>query len=135
MAKTVIIDGYEFVTNNFAAILDKPSAPEAFHAVQDFLRSSSIGYALVQPESISPTAVIAIWSTVEVVEEVIKFKYADKEYVITSEVVRQALRQYLEDSMTGCQDLFKLSVSICCQYLLSGYGVTTGRQHLMKISI
>ena len=31
MAKTVIIDGYEFVTNNFAAILDKPSAPEAFH--------------------------------------------------------------------------------------------------------
>ena len=92
MAKTVIIDGYEFVTNNFAAILDKPSAPEAFHAVQDFLRSSSIGYALVQPESISPTAVIAIWSTAEVEKEVIKFKYADKEYVITSEVVRQALR-------------------------------------------
>ena len=88
----MIIDGYEFVTNNFAAILDKPSAPEAFHAVQDFLRSSSIGYALVQPESISPTAVIAIWSTAEVEEEVIKFKYADKEYVITSEVVRQALR-------------------------------------------
>ena len=92
MAKTVIVDGYEFVTNNFAAILDKPSAPEAFHAVQDFLRSSSIGYALVQPESISPTAVIAIWSTAEVEEEVIKFKYADKEYVITSEVVRQDLR-------------------------------------------
>ena len=88
----MIVDGYEFVTNNFAAILDKPSAPEAFHAVQDFLRASSIGYALVQPESISPTAVIAIWSTAEVEKEVIKFKYADKEYVITSEVVRQALR-------------------------------------------
>ena len=29
----------------------------------------------------------------------------------------------------------KLSVSICHQYLSSGYGVTTGRQHLMKISI
>ena len=92
MAKTVLINDYEFVTNNFAAILDKPSAPEAFHAVQDFLRTSSIGYALVQPETISPTAVIAIWSTAEVEEEAIKFKYADKEYVITSEVIRQALR-------------------------------------------
>ena len=47
---------------------------------------------MVQPESISPTAVIAIWSTAEVEEEVIKFKYADKEYVITPAVVRQALR-------------------------------------------
>ena len=88
----MLINDYEFVTNNFAAILDKPSAPEAFHAVQDFLRTSSIGYALVQPETISPTAVIAIWSTAEVEEEAIKFKYADKEYVITSEVIRQALR-------------------------------------------
>ena len=92
MAKTVIINGYEFVTNNFAAILDKPSAPEAFHVVQDFLKSSPIGYALVQPESVSPIAVIAIWSTAEVEEEAIKFTYADKEYVITPEVVRQALR-------------------------------------------
>ena len=66
MAKTAIIDGYEFVTNNFAAILDKPSAPEAFHLVQDFLKSSSIGYALVHPESVSSKAVIAIWSTAEV---------------------------------------------------------------------
>ena len=88
----MIINDYEFVTNNFAAILDKPSAPEAFHAVQDFLRTSSIGYALVQPETISPTAVIAIWSTAEVEKEAIKFKYADKEYVITSEVIRKALR-------------------------------------------
>ena len=93
MAKTVIIDGYEFVTNNFAAILDKPSAPEAFHMqYRTFLRSSSIGYALVQPESVSSIAVIAIWSTAEVQEEAIKFTYADKEYVITPEVVRQALR-------------------------------------------
>ena len=92
MAKTVIIDGYEFVTNNFAAILDKPSAPEAFHLVQDFLKSSSIGYALVQPESVSSKAVIAIWSTAEVQEEAIKFKYADKEHLITPEVVRKALR-------------------------------------------
>ena len=92
MAKTVIMNGYEFVTNNFASILDKPSAPEAFHLVQNFLKSSSIGYALVQPESISITVVIAIWSTAEVEEEAIKFKYADQEYVITPEVVRQALR-------------------------------------------
>ena len=70
----------------------KPSAPEAFHLMQEFLKSSFIGYALVQPESISTTAVIAIWSTAEVEEEAIKFKFADKEYVITPEVVRQALR-------------------------------------------
>ena len=92
MAKSVITAGYEFVTNNFAALLDHASAPEPFHKVHDFLKSSSIGYALVQPESISTTAVIAIWSTAEVEEEAIKFKFADKEYVITSEVVRQALR-------------------------------------------
>ena len=92
MAKTVIIDGYEFVTNNFAAILDKAEAPEAFHLMQDFLKSSSIGYALVQPESISTRAVISIWSTAEVKEGNIKFKYADKEYIITPEVVRQALK-------------------------------------------
>ena len=92
MAKSVIINGYEFVTNNFAAILDKPSAPEPFHKVQDFLKSSSIGYALVQPETISTSAVILIWSTAEVQEDSIKFTYADKEYVITPEVVRQALK-------------------------------------------
>ena len=85
MAKSVIIAGYEFVTNNFAAILDHASAPEPFHKVQDFLKSSSIGYALIQPETISPSAVIFIWSTAEVQEDSIKFKYADKEYVITPE--------------------------------------------------
>ena len=82
----------KFVNKNFAAILDKPSAPEPFHKVQDFLKSSSIGYALVQPESISTSAVILIWSTAEVQEDSIKFTYADKEYVITPEVVRQALQ-------------------------------------------
>ena len=92
MAKSVIINGYEFVTNNFAAILDKPSAPESFHQVQDFLKSSSIGYALVQPESISTSVVILIWSTTEVEEGSIKFTYADKGYLITPEVVRKALR-------------------------------------------
>ena len=65
-------NGYEFVTNNFAAILDHASAPEPFHKVQDFLKSSSIGYALVQPETISPSAVIFIWSTTEVQEELNK---------------------------------------------------------------
>ena len=88
----MIINGYEFVTNNISAILDKSSAPEPFHQVQDFLKSSSIGYALVQPESISTNVVILIWSTAEVAQSSIKFTYADKEYVITPEVVKQALR-------------------------------------------
>ena len=49
-------------------------------------------YTLVQPETISPSAVIFIWSTAEVQEDSIKFTYADNEYVITPEVVRQALK-------------------------------------------
>ena len=91
MAKSVMIDGYEFVTNNFAAILDNASAPEQFHKMQDFLKASPIGYALIQPESISTKAVIQIWSTAEIGDGFIKFSYAEKEYSITPDVVREAL--------------------------------------------
>ena len=73
MAKSVMIDGYEFVTNNFAAILDNASAPAQFHQMQNFLKDSPIGYALVQPESISTKAVIQIWSTAEIGDGFIKF--------------------------------------------------------------
>ena len=92
MAKSVMIDGYEFVTNNFAAILDNASAPEQFHQMQNFLKASPIGYALVQPESISTKAVIQIWSTAEIGDGFIKFSYAEEEYSITPDVVRKALR-------------------------------------------
>ena len=78
MAKSVMVNGYEFVTNNFAAVLDNLSAPDQYHRVQDFLRSSSIGYALIQPESISTKAVIQIWSTTEIGEGNIKFTHALK---------------------------------------------------------
>ena len=91
MAKSVMIDGYEFVTNNFAAILDNASAPEQFHKMQDFLKASPIGYALIQPESISAKAVIQIWSTAEIGDGFIKFSYAEKENSITPDVVREAL--------------------------------------------
>ena len=87
-----MVNGYEFVTNNFAAILDNSSVPEQFHRVQDFLRASPIGYALNQPESISTGAVIQIWSTAEIEEGSIKFTHAEQEYVITPDVVRKALR-------------------------------------------
>ena len=92
MAKSVIINGYEFVTNNFTEILDNASAPKQFHKMQDFLKASPIGYALVQPESISTKAVIQIWSTAEIGEGFIKFSYAEDEYSITPDVVREALR-------------------------------------------
>ena len=91
MAKSVMVNGYEFVTNNFAAILDNASAPEQFHKMQDFLKASPIGYALIQPESISTKAVIQIWSTAEIEEGFIKFSHAEKEYSITPDVVREAL--------------------------------------------
>ena len=86
-----MIDGYEFVTNNFAAILDNASAPEQFHKMQDFLKANPIIYALIQPESISTKAVIQIWSTAEIGEGFIKFSHAEKEYSITPDVVREAL--------------------------------------------
>ena len=92
MAKSVMVNGYEFVTNNFAAILDNPSAPEQFHKMQDFLKASPIGYALIQPESISTKVVIQIWSTAEIGDGFIKFSYAEKEYSITPDVVREAFR-------------------------------------------
>ena len=63
-----MVNGYEFVSNNFAAILDNQSAPEQYHRVQDFLRANSIGNALIQPESISTKAVIQIWSTATIRE-------------------------------------------------------------------
>ena len=39
MAKSIMVNGYEFVTNNFAAILDNQSAPDQFHRVHDFFES------------------------------------------------------------------------------------------------
>ena len=59
--------------------------------MQDFLRASPIGYALIQPESISTKAVIQIWSTAEIGEGFIKFSHAEEEYSITPDVVREAL--------------------------------------------
>ena len=91
MAKSVMVNGYEFVTNNFVSILDNVGAPDHYHRVQDFLRSSSIGYALIQPESISTKAVIQIWSTAKIGEDNITFTHAEKEYVITPDVIREAL--------------------------------------------
>ena len=55
------------------------------------MRSSSIGYALIQPESISTKAVIQIWSTSKIGEDHITFTHAEKEYVITPDVIREAL--------------------------------------------
>ena len=82
---------FEFVTNNFAAVLDNSLAPDCYHQVQDFLKSSPIGYALTQPESISTKAVIQIWSTAKVVDDKITFTHAEKEFVITPDVIRKAL--------------------------------------------
>ena len=82
MAKSVMVNGYEFVTNNFAAILGNLSAPDQYHRVQDSLRSSSIGYALIQPESISTKAVIQIWSTTKIGEGNITFTHTEKEYAL-----------------------------------------------------
>ena len=61
--KDIIYNGYKFVPNNYAAILDKDVAPSEFNFVQDFLQNSEIGFALTQPQSISTEQVVRFWST------------------------------------------------------------------------
>ena len=56
-------DGAKFVTTNYAAILNNDEAPTSFHLIQDFLAHSDLMYALTQPESISPTQLLAFWRT------------------------------------------------------------------------
>lgn len=44
--KAFVFDGAEFVTNNYAAILENDGIDADFHLIQDFLRSSEVGFAL-----------------------------------------------------------------------------------------
>ena len=50
--KDIIYNGYKFVPNNYAAILDKDSAPSEFNFVQDFLERSE-NWVFFNPTSIN----------------------------------------------------------------------------------
>ena len=95
--KDIIYNGYKFVPNNYAAILDKDEAPSAFNFIQDFLRNSEIGFALTQPSSISSDQVVKFWSTCYYDDggqqgtPSIVFTVEDVEYLVTPTTVRRAL--------------------------------------------
>lgn len=54
-------EGFAFVTNNYAAALNKNYVDESFHFIQDFLRLGDIGYAFTQSLEVYGRAVMHIW--------------------------------------------------------------------------
>ncbi|KAK1378023.1 hypothetical protein POM88_024767 [Heracleum sosnowskyi] len=95
--KNLMNDGILFVTNNYSAILDKTKAPSEFHLIQDFLASSSIGFALTEPKAISAQAVMQIWSTATYTsgtsntQPSLTFSYRNDLYEVTPTIVQRAL--------------------------------------------
>ena len=91
------IKGYEFAPNNFCAPLEKSVFPDDFHIIIDFLTCSPIYYALTQPTKVTFKSVMQIWSTLKFInggqteKSKLTFNYNGKEYVITPEVVEEAL--------------------------------------------
>ena len=105
--KDIIYNGYKFVPNNYAAILDKDSAPSEFNFVQDFLEHSEIGFSLTQPQSISTDQVVRFWSTGYYYDggqqgtPSIVFTVEDVEYMVTPTTVRRALHLPEDVTFTG----------------------------------
>ena len=89
--------GLSFVPNNYMAPLINESVPEAFHLIQNFLRDSEIGRALVEPSKLSAAQIAAFWQTAvyddggENGTPSIIFSFEDSEYAVTPTTVRQAL--------------------------------------------
>ena len=93
MSKTVLYNGYLFVPNNFAAILDHQDVSDAYHTIQDFLSCGPLAYALTQPAQYSGKACIQIWSTLNTDDaDNLKFHYNDEEYTINRTVIAEALK-------------------------------------------
>lgn len=58
-----MFDGAKFVPNNFDARFEKIGVPAEFHAIQDCLSVSEIGFSLTNPDIISARAVLQVWRT------------------------------------------------------------------------
>ena len=95
--KNLVYNGTKFVPNNFAAVLTKSEVPSELHFIQDFLANSEIGFALTQPEQISPDQVLTFWRTGLYDDggrhgtPSIVFTANEVEYVVTPVTVRKAL--------------------------------------------
>ncbi|KAK1384161.1 hypothetical protein POM88_021896 [Heracleum sosnowskyi] len=105
--KNLTHNGVLFVTNNYSAILDKSKAPSEFHLIQDFLASSSIGFALTEPKAISAKAVMQIWSTATYTpgtsnaQPGLTFSYRNDLYEVTPTTVQRALHLGSPTSFTS----------------------------------
>ena len=95
--KDIIYNGAKFVSNNYAAVLNKDGVPSELHFVQDFLRNSEIGYALTQPSTICGDQVRTFSRTGQYDDggrngtPSIVFTVKEVEYVLTPVTVRKAL--------------------------------------------
>lgn len=89
--------GLRFVPNNFAALLENDRAPEAFHLIQNFLRDSEIGQALIEPAVLSASQIATFWQNSKYVAggengtPSIIFTYDEEEFVITPQTVRETM--------------------------------------------
>ena len=138
--KDIIYNGYKFVPNNYAAILDKDIAPSEFNFVQDFLEHSEIGFALTQPQSISTEQVVRFWSTgyyddgSQQGTPSIIFTVQDVEYMVTPTTVHRALHLPEDVIFTGAVNevlLQNMMASLGYEASLAKMG-GLGRKHLRK---
>lgn len=89
--------GLLFVSNNYAAPLNNENVPDAFHLMQNFLRDSEIGRALVEPQTLAASQIATFWQHCvydnggENRTPSIIFSYEETDYVITPDTVRETM--------------------------------------------
>lgn len=104
--KAFVFNGAEFVTNNYAAILNKNGVDSHFHIIQDFLLSSEVGFTLINPPVISRRQVLEFWRTANFDDggdngiPSIVFSHGDEDMVVTPTTVRAALHLPNHESYT-----------------------------------
>ncbi|KAK1378014.1 hypothetical protein POM88_024758 [Heracleum sosnowskyi] len=96
MNKQIVISGVTFATNNFVAVLDHQDLPTEFHIIQDFLTSSSLKYALIEPTSVSFKSVMQVWNMTVFGKRtsgtiLMNFEFNGVTYHVTPAVVEEAL--------------------------------------------
>jgi len=92
------VGDFDFLTtNHVAAISTKDGVHEDFHPIMDFMKNSSIGYALSEATAINTKAVSQAWASAKVESNGdISCTVGEVQVIINTEVVRSAL--HLEES-------------------------------------
>lgn len=57
-SKAFIVNGVKFVTNNYAAILERTWVDDAFHIMQDLLGVSEVEFAQTNPHMVASVQVL-----------------------------------------------------------------------------